>query len=511
MGAKQSRKKLQRQINEQQQKEVTLLRELNDQHKEVTLLREQLVERQISDLQEQLDRNLQQQLDNQQKEVMRLREQLDRFVVKLADLQANTTPNDYNNVRQEPNHSSDTQLTVTTPKEQPGNNSNNHDGMSGDKKPEPLINNQGQGRAVVTATLCPMKLFPLIPYPKPQSHLWTGAQQAEIDAYSTTVHVQQNWTPKELNEIVKDLPDHKVDVERWCAAILDLIEMYEPSARELESVFCKVFGLKWLHLREHFDVNGAQHHIVTGQLLNHGGLFDRVKATFPARTDWPKIHGTKQRPDETCDTYRNRLENCFQKHCGVPLDNPAYNDLLKTFLINGLLPAFHNYIIKSCIGWENRPLTEVWGHALHAERNTLSQDFMKKKKLEAAQLMFYETHRQQPLEEQRQRRNQQSHRSIRSREWKQRKGGNSDPYDRAAICHYRASDDHEEEKCSIKRRTWVNQTNPFQDHDQYGTGPVPFNHEPGGNAAAYYLQQGGPNPLHGPTSGSMDSIAIWTR
>lgn len=119
MGAKQSRKKLQRQLIEQQ-KEVTLLRQqldlqrqLNDQQKEVALLREQ---------------------QKEQKDVAPLQEQLDRVMVILADLR-----------QKEPNHSEGTQLTVTTPKKHPADDSNEHDVISGEEKPEPVTNNNGQG------------------------------------------------------------------------------------------------------------------------------------------------------------------------------------------------------------------------------------------------------------------------------------------------------------------------------------------------------------------------------
>ena len=306
--------------------------QLNDQQKAMELL------------QEQLDRVM------EQKEVRLLREQLDRVMVKLADLQANTICDDSNNKRQkEPNLSEDTQLTAATPKEHPTDDINDHDVISREEKAQPVTNNKGQGR----------ELFPLIPYPNPHPRPGVGAQQADIDTYSATVCVQRNWTPDEFNDILKGLPDPKVDVVRWCAAVLDLIEMYAPSARELESIFRKIFGLKWPRLRGNFDVNGARNDIVTGQLQNQDGLFDRVKAAFPVRIDWPRIHSTKQLLDESCDAYRNRMEDCFQKYSGVAQENPAYNDLIKTSVINGLLPSIHNRVITSCISLSSSPLVSA--------------------------------------------------------------------------------------------------------------------------------------------------------
>ena len=489
MGAKQSRKKLQRQLDDQQ-KEMTSLREqldlqrqLNDQQKEVALLREQ-----------------------QQKDVKPLQEQLDRVMVILADLQANASPDDFNNVRQkEPDHS---KKTVT---------SKDHDVVSREETPELFTNNQGQCGADVTTTPCKRDLFPLISYPNPHPRPGVGAQQADIDTYSATVHVHQNWTPDEFNYIVKDLPDPRDDVVRWCKAIEDLIEMYAPSARELESVFRRTFGLRWAHLRGNFDVNAARNDIVTGQLQNRDGLFDRVKAAFPVRTDWPRIHNTKQLLDESCEAYRNRMEDCFQKHCGVAEDNPAYNDLLKMAVINNLLPSIHNRVMISCIGWEAQTLTEVWGHVQHAERNILSQEDQRKKTLATAQLMFYENHGKPPQREQKQhQKNPHSHRNIRSRKWKERKGGNRDSSDRAAFCHYWASDDYMEKERPIKRKACVIRQHQDPNSEQYATGPVPCNYGPDGNAAASYLQ-GGPHALPDllqaarPTPGSKGSMAIWTR
>ena len=308
MGAKQSRKKLQRQLVDQQEEVMQLL----------------------------LD--LQRQLGGQQKD------QLDRVMCILADLQANASPDDFNNVSQkEPTCS---KQTVTSPKKNPEDSINGHDVVSREEEP--------------AAEPCKKDLFPLLSFPNPHAHPGAGAQQADIDAYSATVHVQRSWTPEEFNVILKDLPHPKDNVVHWCAAIVDLIEMYAPSAREMESIFRKTFGLRWPHLRGNFDVNGARNNIVTGQLQNQDGLFARVKAAFPMRTDWPRIHNTKQLLDESCDAYRNRIEDCFQKHSGVAEENPAYNDLLKTAVINGLLPPIHDRVMISCIGWEARSLTEVW-------------------------------------------------------------------------------------------------------------------------------------------------------
>ena len=253
---------------------------------------------------------------------------------------------------------------------------------------------------MTTRSMAKQLQMPLIPYPNPHPPPPADAQQDVRDAYNPTVTVQRNWTPDELNDIMKDLPNPKVEVEKWCKAIEELILMYAPSGQELETLFRKVFGLRWQRLKGPFDADGARQDILTGQLQNDDGLFARVRAAFPVRTDWPRIHNTKQRLDESCDEYRSRMEEIFQKCCGVTQDNVAYNDLLKTAMINNLTPAVHDRVMISCVGWETQPLDVAWSHAQHAERQLLSQINEKKKKLETAQLMFYENRGQAPRKEQ---------------------------------------------------------------------------------------------------------------
>ena len=132
--------------------------------------------------------------------------------------------------------------------------------------------------------------------------------------------------------------------------------MYQPSAKELESVFRKFFKLKWPHLKGDFDANGPKKDIVTGQLQNPHGLFSRVRQAYPFRTEWKKIHCIKQDHAESCNTYRARMEQSFNRHSGLTQDNDAYNHLLMHALIHGLLPCIHDHVKTSCIGWETQEL-----------------------------------------------------------------------------------------------------------------------------------------------------------
>ena len=308
----------------------------------------------------------------------------------------------------------------------------------------------------------PNQLLPLISYPNPHPPPPADADPAVRAAYSDIVHVQRNWTPDELSDIVKELPNPRNDVEQWCTAVLDLIDMYSPSARELESVFRKNFGLKWPRLRGNYDVNGLRNDIVTGQLQNNDGLFPRVRAAYPMRTDWPKIHNTKQLLDESCDVYRSRMEDCFQKHCGVTQDNPAYNDLLKTALINGLLPSIHDRVMTSCVSWESRPLTEVWGHAQHAERFVISRDDTRKRKLEVAQLMFYDQQMGQQGKEGEKKKYTQG----------KQKGYGKTQTDRGDRCYYCGEPGHFRRECAVQAKAWKHRPQQQQQQNsQQGGAP----------------------------------------
>ncbi|KAJ8412007.1 hypothetical protein AAFF_G00142740 [Aldrovandia affinis] len=110
----------------------------------------------------------------------------------------------------------------------------------------------------------------------------------------------------------------------------------------------------------------------------------------PTRTDWLKIHATRQNTGETCDDYCSRMEECFQKHSSLTVDNPAPGDLLKTSLVNGLLPHLKDKVMASCVGWERSATTIVWEHVKHAERQENQKDGKKQVKLEHVKLMFYQ-------------------------------------------------------------------------------------------------------------------------
>ncbi|XP_078141268.1 uncharacterized protein LOC144539602 [Centroberyx gerrardi] len=77
---------------------------------------------------------------------------------------------------------------------------------------------------------------------------------------------------------------------------------------------------------------------------------------------------TSQAPPQPSTVYPS-LQTVGGSELKEKEDNDAYNNLLKTALIQGLHPTLKNQTMTTCIAWETKPLSEVWAHVLHAERN----------------------------------------------------------------------------------------------------------------------------------------------
>lgn len=95
--------------------------------------------------------------------------------------------------------------------------------------------------------------------------------------------VQRNWSIDEIHDIVKDFPDPCDTADHWCTAVTNMEAMYQPSARELETVFRKFSKLRWTNLRGDWDVEairGTELFATQFQLL-----LSRVRAAYLTRTD----------------------------------------------------------------------------------------------------------------------------------------------------------------------------------------------------------------------------------
>ncbi|KAG7482237.1 hypothetical protein JOB18_016606 [Solea senegalensis] len=144
--------------------------------------------------------------------------------------------------------------------------------------------------------------------------------------------------------------------------------MYNPTLQEVEAVSRRCFKLRWANIR---PANWSTSPVI-GSVRFHDmmtSLADAVRAAFPLRVCWPEIHNTKQKEGELAADYRTRMESVFAAHSGIDAQNEAYDDLLKTALINGLHPSLKDRVMATCVGWETGTIANVWTHVLHAERN----------------------------------------------------------------------------------------------------------------------------------------------
>ncbi|KAJ8377277.1 hypothetical protein AAFF_G00261860 [Aldrovandia affinis] len=124
-------------------------------------------------------------------------------------------------------------------------------------------------------------------------------------------------------------------------------------------VFRKVFKLRWVTLKEGWNANVRRSNAAFRTQLT--ALLDKVLTMYPSRTDWLQIQATRQNTGEMCDDYHSRMEDCFQKHSGLAVDNPAHGNLLKTS-VSGLLPHLKDKVMASCVGWEHNTTLVVWEH-----------------------------------------------------------------------------------------------------------------------------------------------------
>ncbi|KAG7459166.1 hypothetical protein JOB18_008882, partial [Solea senegalensis] len=205
--------------------------------------------------------------------------------------------------------------------------------------------------------------MPMLTFPNPQPRP-TGEE--EYVHWDPEVLVYRPWQPDELKEIAGELPDpQKTGGEKWVIAMQQLLTMYNPTLQEVEAVSRRCFKLRWANIR---PANWSTSPVI-GSVRFHDmmtSLADAVRAAFPLRVCWPEIHNTKQKEGELAADYRTRMESVFAAHSGIDAQNEAYDDLLKTALINGLHPSLKDRVMATCVGWETGTIANVWTHVLHA-------------------------------------------------------------------------------------------------------------------------------------------------
>ncbi|XP_051249618.1 uncharacterized protein LOC127359668 [Dicentrarchus labrax] len=226
--------------------------------------------------------------------------------------------------------------------------------------------------------------MPMMRFPNPQ--LMPSDGSAEWDP---EVFVYRPWQPDELKEVAGELPDpQKAGGEKWITAMQQLL-MYNPTLQEVEAVCRRCLKLRWANIRPSIWRTTAP--IGSGEYGDMiSSLYDAVREAFPLRVCWAEIHNTKQKEGESAADYRIRMEIVFAAHSGIDPDNEAYSDLLKTALVNGLHPTLKNDVMATCVGWETGSIAMVWTHVLHTERNKVEVETRQTKKLQTAQLLYYQ-------------------------------------------------------------------------------------------------------------------------
>ena len=255
--------------------------------------------------------------------------------------------------------------------------------------------------------------MPLMMFPNPQPQPTGDGANANWDP---EVLVYRPWQPDELKEVAETLPDpQKTGGEKWITAMHKLLSLYEPTLKEVEAVCRRAFKLRWTNIRP--TSWSTNHQVRTREYENMmDTLYEAVRTIFPLRLCWPEIHNTKYKEGESAVDCRTRMEIVFAAHSGIDTDNVAHSDLLKAALINGLHPGLKNHVMTTCVGWETEPITTVWTHVLHAERNQTDLDIKQTKKLQSAQMMYYQRNN---LQESGQKRlSHQNNSGMRSRGWR---------------------------------------------------------------------------------------------
>ncbi|KAJ8412713.1 hypothetical protein AAFF_G00116640 [Aldrovandia affinis] len=131
----------------------------------------------------------------------------------------------------------------------------------------------------------PRSQYPLVAYPNPRG-------PTDDETARDPIMVQHNWSIDEVRDVVKDLPDLRDNAEHWCTAVTKLGVMYQ-----LEMVFRKIFKLRWVALKGDWNANIPRSDAAFRTQLT--SLLTRVHEMHPTRTDWLKIHATRQNTGET--------------------------------------------------------------------------------------------------------------------------------------------------------------------------------------------------------------------
>ncbi|KAK6468766.1 hypothetical protein HHUSO_G32897 [Huso huso] len=237
-------------------------------------------------------------------------------------------------------------------------------------------------------------MFPLVSYPNPQPRPEQG-EEGHND-WSSIVEVQRDWSIEELNEVAKDLPDHRKNSKQFVTDVDQMVKMYKPSAAEIAQVLRRKLRLDWQTVSGDFktDLTYSPDGPFAGQLKD---LMTRITEKWPVLADWTFIHNCKQGSEESWDDYYARLLKCYRDHSGLDPGTDTANEMLKNVIMNGIRTELKQAVIQSCIGWQTGSLDELMRHIVHHSRDQDEQKVKKKEdkekkqiKLQTVQLQYYQ-------------------------------------------------------------------------------------------------------------------------
>lgn len=150
-----------------------------------------------------------------------------------------------------------------------------------------------------------------------------------------------------MQEAVKGLTSHKVDIDQWAADVRGLQDTFNLNGDEMLRVFRIYFKHDWGRVRGTFtgrDHIRAVHKHDSGDLREAiDGIILRTRQHLVPPPNYDKINQCKQKEGEDVTEFRGRLEQVFKTHSGIPKSanvNDPYQQYLKQALMSGFLPKY---------------------------------------------------------------------------------------------------------------------------------------------------------------------------
>ncbi|XP_036006798.1 uncharacterized protein LOC118566991 [Fundulus heteroclitus] len=207
------------------------------------------------------------------------------------------------------------------------------------------------------------------------------------------------WTPQDIEENAKSLPDPTLCGEKFATAFTDFGKELHPTGAEIRRVLARKLratelakihnklpemGLRVLNPDwDHADNQGFVNAV--------NGLAEEIKKTFPTKINMTSIYTCKRKADESTDDFIERVIECVTRHSGqakpstlgVDGNITVWEALVCDSVIKGLLPQVAEAFKAAYVGWAEEPkLSEVRKHTRHAASLVDEQKRTKKDKTE---------------------------------------------------------------------------------------------------------------------------------